>query len=792
MQRRPPSLDRKPAALSVRALLIGVFGLLGLLQLAGSALLFAKAWQGREQSIAIRGVEHFADRLFVAFPPLGFERGSTIQLLKRPLPAAPEDLARIAAQRQRSDRALAQARLAAEALRPGLAARLDEHIEALAALRRAADADMIRPAPARDPQLAAILILEFVAVLDGIADLVRGLGSEVAGEDARFHVLNDARLSTMRLRNSMGMEAGSMVAFISAGTVPDAQAMQEIMRTRERARTDWLMLSERVHRIDSARLDRALAAVRGNVVNILQRHFGGILASWAHGDPAPMTDREYDRVVRPALGSLTPLMEELSRQTQVHAAEVRRQADRGIALSAGLLLGSLGLAALALTLTSRLVISPIEGLAATARGVAAGDEALRAAERGVNEVRALALQLNRMLDARAEATRQLRASEARWQYALEGAGAGVWDWQLARDRLYLSPQWKALIGYQDHELANELEAWRSRVHPEDLPLTMAGITACIEGRDGHYDIEHRMRCKDGGYRWLRARGKVVERAADGRPLRLIGTHEDVTARRRTEQSLKVLNATLEARVAQEVAMNREKDHLLIQQSRLAAMGEMIGNIAHQWRQPINALGLVLANLEDAHDHGDLTDAYLGEQVVRAGQLIQRMSHTIDDFRDFFKPNRLRQDFRLAEVVQETAAIVEPSYAHNGIELVVELREDVRVHGFRSEYGQVLLNLLANAKDAVLEGRVARGRVQVVVETRGAEALLCVSDNGGGIPPEVLPKIFDPYFTTREQGSGIGLYMSKMIMANMQGRIEARNGAEGAELCLSCPRVQAPS
>ena len=258
--------------------------------------------------------------------------------------------------------------------------------------------------------------------------------------------------------------------------------------------------------------------------------------------------------------------------------------------------------------------------------------------------------------------------------------------------------------------------------------------------------------------------------------------------REAHEKLALLNETLEQRVREESSRGREKDHLLIQQSRLAAMGEMIGNIAHQWRQPLNTLGLILGNIKDAYEFGDMTRDYMNETTGKGNQIIQKMSATIDDFRNFFRPNREKQVFSLNQAVREALSMVEASFRNHQITVDwQENGEEIFTQGFPNEYSQVLLNLLGNAREAIQQRRAPDGKVTLRLEQGDGHATLAVRDNGGGIPAEVLPKIFDPYFTTKEKGTGIGLYMSKMIVENnMDGGIGARNIENGAEFTVVTP------
>jgi len=275
--------------------------------------------------------------------------------------------------------------------------------------------------------------------------------------------------------------------------------------------------------------------------------------------------------------------------------------------------------------------------------------------------------------------------------------------------------------------------------------------------------------------------------AKGEVAGVFAAARDITARKQAEEALKQLNATLDRRVQEEVAKNLDQERLLIQQARLAAMGEMIGNIAHQWRQPLNALGLLLANLKDASDFHELDSATIDDTTTRGQQLIQKMSTTIDDFRNFFKPNKLKEDFSLAGAVGGTLNLIGHSLKNHNISVNLAAGENIRVNGYPNEFSQVLLNVFNNAKDAMLERRIKEGQIEVTLGQDGDTAWIVIGDNAGGIPEEVLPKIFDPYFTTKEKGTGIGLYMSKMIMEHMNGVIEVRNSGSGAEFRLTLPR-----
>ncbi|HML85135.1 MAG TPA: HAMP domain-containing sensor histidine kinase, partial [Bacteroidales bacterium] len=236
----------------------------------------------------------------------------------------------------------------------------------------------------------------------------------------------------------------------------------------------------------------------------------------------------------------------------------------------------------------------------------------------------------------------------------------------------------------------------------------------------------------------------------------------------------------ENKISEGVKQLREKDHMIIKQSRQAAMGEMIGNIAHQWRQPLNSIGVIVQNIEDAYNYNELTKEYMVEKINNVMTLLSYMSHTIDDFRNFFKPDKEKQSFSIAETVRNSLSFMNANFAHNNIKVEVEVIDDIKIWGYPNEYAQVLLNIFNNARDIIKERGISNGELKIRVSTQFNRSFVEIEDNGGGMKSEVMDKVFEPYFTTKEMGTGLGLYMSKMIVEkNMGGELKVENRGSGA-------------
>lgn len=227
---------------------------------------------------------------------------------------------------------------------------------------------------------------------------------------------------------------------------------------------------------------------------------------------------------------------------------------------------------------------------------------------------------------------------------------------------------------------------------------------------------------------------------------------------------------------------KEKDDMLVQQTKMAAIGEMMGNIAHQWRQPINALSLVLNKILVQHQMGKLTEEKMTKNIEQGLLIIDKMSGTIDDFRNFFTPNKKKTTFNIEKSIKDALRIVEEILKSKNIQVDMSLEDGIYIKGFQSEFSQVILNLISNAKDVIIEKEISEGKISIKSYSEPTKAIIEVSDNGGGIPIDVIEKIFNPYFTTKEEGkgTGVGLYMSKMIIdKNMDGLLSVKNGENGA-------------
>jgi PAS domain S-box-containing protein len=303
------------------------------------------------------------------------------------------------------------------------------------------------------------------------------------------------------------------------------------------------------------------------------------------------------------------------------------------------------------------------------------------------------------------------------------------------------------------------------------------------------------------FEWY-SRPQCVDNEIVGR----VWSFRDITDRKRDEDALREseallrrkkglleeLNSTLEKRVQEEVAKNREKDMILIHQNRQAALGEILEHIAHQWKQPLNILNLIMYDMEYTHSRGELTDEQVSKTMDKVTALTENMSQTINIFRDFYKPDREKTLFSIRESIDSALSFIMPALRYDSIEVELDADPELSAIGYPKEYAQVFINIMTNARDALKEKGAENPRINIRAFADDNKAIVDITDNAGGIPERFIDRIFDIYFTTKgaSGGTGIGLYMSKKIIEkNMGGTLSVCNVEQGAQFRIALDAPQ---
>lgn len=382
----------------------------------------------------------------------------------------------------------------------------------------------------------------------------------------------------------------------------------------------------------------------------------------------------------------------------------------------------------------------------------------------------------------AEAVASLRAevaqrqqAEQRLELAVWANDLGMWDWNARGGAVRFDARWAELLGYRPEEITDATAL--AVPHPDDQPaVERAWLAHVVEGTAPHYEVEQRLRAKSGEYRWVRTRGKVVERDADGAALRVTGTIHDVTARKHIEEQA--------ARHQSELA------HLL----RLQTVNCLAAELAHEINQPLGAIANYAHGLAERLRQGPVdrdtmvqTAEHIAGQALRAGTVLQRL-------REFVRKEAPRQDRAdLNALVESAAAFVETEARRAGVSLALELASDlppVSVDPIPIE--QVLVNLLRNGVEAIVGAGCSRGALRARTR-RGADDTVEVSvhDSGGGVPVAVRARLFEAFFTTKPSGLGMGLSISRSIVEAHGGRLTVVPlDGDGATFTVTLPRERA--
>ncbi len=362
---------------------------------------------------------------------------------------------------------------------------------------------------------------------------------------------------------------------------------------------------------------------------------------------------------------------------------------------------------------------------------------------------------------RLKTARELKHSQMLFQTVTDHATEWVF-WRNPDGSLkYVSPVCENICGYSADELIARPELFTEMIHPDDREAWLQHRHAADDDKQPD-PLEFRILTKRGEMRWISHACRAVY-DEHGAFAGVRGSNADVTER-------------------------HHKDAWLIRQSRHVAMGEILNNIAHQWRQPLTVLSLMLQNMRLDGMEGVMTEAVVEKYVGEAVKVVNALSRTIDDFRRLFRSDEEIVEFELHSSIQESMALIAATL--DACHVTLHIAEScqgaagtVRVRGYPHQFSQVLLSLLENAKDILIERNVDGGRIDISCHREDSRINLVVRDNGGGISEQLLSRIFEPYVTTKVNGTGLGLFVAKIIMENMGGHITARNTEGGAEFSL---------
>ncbi len=338
-------------------------------------------------------------------------------------------------------------------------------------------------------------------------------------------------------------------------------------------------------------------------------------------------------------------------------------------------------------------------------------------------------------------------------------------------------------GYNKQIFENGEMNFLDLIYKEDINIVKVALNAALSQDLSDFTFVCRALNAANEIRWISCRTLLLKDHS-GNVVNFYGYINDITKIKLSEQELKL-------KVEDELEKNRRKDRILIQQSKLAAMGEMLGNIAHQWRQPLNNVSLFLQFLKDNYKNENSNEVMVNKYFDKSFTQIQYMSQTIDDFRNFYRPSKQKTYFTVEHALSSTIEIIKAQLKNENIELIENI-EDVEVLSFENELKQAFLNILSNAIDAIKQKREKhKFEAYVKIDVESCENLvnIKIENNGGEIKEEVISRVFEPYFTTKfeSQGTGIGLYMTKSIIeTNIKGKIEVCNIKDGVFFMIRLP------
>ncbi len=476
-------------------------------------------------------------------------------------------------------------------------------------------------------------------------------------------------------------------------------------------------------------------------------------------------------------------------------------------------------------------VKPLQSLTAQVKVLSEGDFSadlsagikMRGATHEISELARIFTEMAKDLQAYVialkEANLELEKKEERWRLAISGSSVGVWDWDIPSRKIFFSAQAKGLFGYEDDEIENTLEAWRAKAHPEERDFVDAVMDEHLEGKSDTYQVEYRFLCKDGTYRWLLARGRLLRDEA-GQPLRMAGSISDVTERRRHEAALSEANEQLEAKVEQRtqelLAMNEELQAInnelqnmnaqleqeiqtrrqvesqlesanqelsqtlenlrqtqeeLIQKEKLASLSGLVAGVAHQVNTPIGValtaatyLEQLLQQLMNEYREKRLSVKRMEEHLDDSAEGIailtknlQKAAALVRSFKQVAsdQSSDVRRTFFLREYMNEVVVSLHANLKNQAHEIRIDADDDIRLYSYPGAVAKVISNLLSNSMQHAYAPG-EKGLIEISAHQEKDSVVLTYQDDGRGIPEEIRRKIFEPFFTTQRGSGGLGL------------------------------------
>lgn len=390
----------------------------------------------------------------------------------------------------------------------------------------------------------------------------------------------------------------------------------------------------------------------------------------------------------------------------------------------------------------------------------------------------------------AELSNSLRISEKRMRLASEIGQIGIWEYDIADGAMIWDETMLRLYDLPAEKFDGTYSMWTNALHPDDLIKTESILNTAI-AEQKMYNAAFRIILHDGTIRYLQAYGFATY-DEQSHPIKVVGINYDITDSKQTEEEL-------QKKIDDAIEEKREQETLLIQQSKLASMGEMISAISHQWRQPLNSVGLYVQDFKSAYKYGELDEHYLNDSIERIMQQIRYMSQTIDDFRNFYRIQSDTSEFDIVTSIQSSLNLYQAQLHNHDIEYTFHFdpMHTYIMEGNSNHLQQCFVNIFSNAVDAIKERRHRdtqpfSAKISVRIENIEDSIHIIINDNGIGISAQNAQKVFEPYFTTKQEGSGtgLGLYMSHTILHKyFNGTIMIQPQSEGVSVIITLPSGQ---